>query len=95
MTNDRGEYRLLGLGAGTYEIKAELSGFATVVLSNLEFLVGQNATVPITMKVATLEEKRDGDERIAAHRPALGADPGNVDRRQMEELPIRAATGCS
>ena len=88
VTNERGEYRLLGLGPGAYEIKAELSGFATVTLSNLEFLVGQNATVPITMKVATLEES----VTVTSESPLIDLRSaqisGNVDRRQMEDLPI-------
>ena len=88
VTNERGEYRLLGLGPGVYEIKAELSGFATVLLSNLEFLVGQNATVPITLKVATLEES----VTVTSESPLIDLRSaqisGNVDRRQMEDLPI-------
>jgi hypothetical protein len=88
VTNERGEYRLLGLGAGRYEIKAELSGFGTVVLSNLEFLVGQNATVPITLKVATLQES----VTVTTESPLVDLRSaqisGNVDRRQMEDLPI-------
>ena len=56
VTNERGEYRLRGMSPGRYELKAQLSGFATVVFSNLEFLVGQHATVPFTLKVAALTE---------------------------------------
>jgi hypothetical protein len=88
LTNERGEYRLLGMRPGRYELKAQLSGFSTVVLSNLEFLVGQNATVPITMKVAALEES----VTVTAESPLVDLRSaqvaGNVDRRQMEDLPL-------
>jgi hypothetical protein len=52
ITNERGEYRLLNMPAGKYTIQAELSGFSTVVLRDVELLVGQNATIPLTMELA-------------------------------------------
>ena len=95
VTNERGEYRLLGLGAGRYEIKAELSGFATVVLSNLEFLVGQNATVPITLKVATLEES----VTVTSDTPLVDLrsrrSPATSIGGRWRICRSRAATGCS
>ena len=48
-TDAKGEYRLLNVPAGNYKLQAELSGFATVVLSRVELLVGQNATIPFSM----------------------------------------------
>src|SRR5687768_4419379 len=56
VTNERGEYRLVGLPAGVYELKAELAGFAPMLYAEVELLVGQNATVPFTLKLATLQE---------------------------------------
>src|SRR6185436_17731908 len=56
VTNERGEYRLLNMPAGKYTIQAELSGFSTVVLRDVELLVGQNATIPFTMKLAQVSE---------------------------------------
>jgi len=52
MTNARGEYRLLNVPPGTYALQAEIAGFATVILLDIELLVGQNATIPLTMKLA-------------------------------------------
>ena len=56
VTLDRGEYRLAGLPPSTYKIQAELAGFSSVVLADLEMLVGQNATIPFTLKVASIAE---------------------------------------
>src|SRR5437899_50026 len=56
VTNERGEYRLLNLPAGMYTVQADLSGFATVILRDIELLVGQNAAIPVTMKVAQVSE---------------------------------------
>ena len=88
VSNERGEYRLQNVPPGKYSIAAELSGFSTVKISEIELLVGQNATVPLQLKVATLEETVtvSGETPLVDIRSSQVA--GNVDRRQMEELPL-------
>src|SRR5262245_32304953 len=88
VTNERGEYRIVGLPAGVYELKCDLAGFAPMLYSEVELLVGRNATVPFTLKLATLEESVTvtTESPLVDLRTARVA--GNVDRRQMEELPI-------
>jgi hypothetical protein len=88
-TNERGEYRIPGVPAGRYKVQAELSGFSTVVVPDLELLVGQNRTVPFTLQVATLQESVTvtGEAPLVDTRSASVS--GNVDRRQMEELPLQ------
>jgi hypothetical protein len=88
VTNERGEYRLLGMLPGRYEIKAALSGFDTTVLSNLEFLVGQNANVPITMKVASIEEAITVTGASPLVDISSAQIAGNVNPRQMESIPL-------
>lgn len=89
ITNERGEYRIPGVPAGRYKLQAELAGFSTVVVPDLELLVGQNRTVPFTLQVATLQESVTvtGEAPLVDTRSA--AVSGNVDRRQMEELPLQ------
>src|SRR5207244_10886029 len=60
VTDVRGEYRLVGMQAGKYKVQAELAGFAPSVLSEVELLVGQNATIVLSLKVARSEERRVG-----------------------------------
>ena len=52
----RGDYRLRGLAPGRYKVQAELSGFTTLVIADVELLVGQNRTLPFTLQVASLTE---------------------------------------
>jgi hypothetical protein len=89
ITNDRGEYRMPGVPAGRYKMQAELAGFSTMLVPQLEMLVGQNRTVPFTLQVATLQESVTvtGEAPLVDTRSA--AVSGNVDRRQMEELPLQ------
>src|SRR5712675_3674450 len=53
VTDERGEYRLANVQAGTYRLQGELQRFATMVIPQLELLVGQRATVPLVLTVAT------------------------------------------
>ncbi len=89
VTDERGEYRLLKLPPGTYRIQAELAGFATVLIPRVELLVGQNGTVPFTLKVAAVSEVLT----VTAEAPFVDISTsqvaGNVNRRQMEELPLQ------
>ena len=88
VTDARGEYRLQNLLPSTYSLSAELAGFGTVKIPEIELLVGQNATVPLQLKVASLEESVtvSGESPLVDIRSSQVA--GNVDRRQMEELPL-------
>src|ERR687898_3380484 len=56
VSDERGEYRLRGLPAGRYRVQAELSGFYTIVIPEIELLVGQNRSLPFLMQVASLSE---------------------------------------
>jgi carboxypeptidase family protein len=89
ITNEKGEYRLPTVPAGKYSIQAELSGFTTVVLRDVEILVGQNATIPITMKLASVTETLTVIGETPLVDVASSQVAGNVDRRQMEQLPLQ------
>jgi len=88
VTDGRGEYRLR-LRPGTYKISAELSGFGPFLLPRLELLVGQNASVPITMKLASVSEALTVTGESPLVDTTSSQVAGNVDRRQMEDLPLQ------
>lgn len=56
VTQNDGRFRFLNLPPGTYTVNAALSGFTTIVRENVVIVVGSNAEIPITMKVAALAE---------------------------------------
>lgn len=89
LSDERGEYRLLRLPPGKYKVQAELQGFASVIVPEVELLVGQNATVPFTLKLAQVSET----VTITGEAPLVDTTSsqvaGNVDRRQMEQLPLQ------
>ena len=89
VSDERGEYRLRGLAPGRYRVQAELAGFSTVVIPDIELLVGQNRSLPFQMQVASLSETLT----VTGEAPLVDVSStqvaGNVDRRQMEELPLQ------
>ncbi len=89
VTDSRGEYRLPGLLPGRYRVQANLAGFTSVLMDGIELLVGQSAALPFTLKVADLNEM----VVVTGEAPFVDVTSsqvtGNVDRRQMEELPLQ------
>ncbi len=87
-TKGRGEYRIIGVPAGRYKIQATMTGFTTVVIPEIELLVGQNRTIPFTLKLATSEEVTvTGEAPLVDTKSSAVA--GNIDRRAMEQLPLQ------
>lgn len=87
-TDARGTFRLVGLPPGRYEVTAELSGFGKLVNSDLRLNVAQEATLSLTLKLATLQEAVTvtGELPIVeTTRSALGT---TITTSEIEELPI-------
>ncbi|HYU78800.1 MAG TPA: TonB-dependent receptor, partial [Vicinamibacterales bacterium] len=89
VTDARGEYRLVNMAPGLYKVHIELSGFATTEFPQVELLVGQSVSLPVSLKVAALAETLtvSGEAPLINTRSSQVA--GNVDRRQMEDLPLQ------
>lgn len=88
VSDAEGRYRLPTLRSGVYRVAAELAGFTTVTIDNLELLVGQQATRNVRMSLSSLQESvtvRSEAPLIELKQSRLG---GNVDPRQMQELPL-------
>jgi len=89
VSDERGDYRLPKLPAGKYKVQAELAGFGTVMVPSVELLVGQNGAVPFTLRAAAVAET----VTVTGEAPLVDLTSsqvaGNVDRRQMEELPLQ------
>ena len=88
VTDAKGEYLIVNLPPGRYSLGAELAGFGSATVPALELRVGQNATLPLSLKVGSLAETIT----VTGESPLVDITSsevaGNVDRRQMEELPL-------
>ena len=105
VTDERGEFRLLNIDPGRYKVQAELPGFATVAVPQIELLVGQNANIPFVLAVATLRETVmvtgesplvdiSSSEVAGRHPSALSASrmlsPAHTIRHKMSASPAPA-----
>src|SRR5262245_8252681 len=87
-TDERGEYRIINVPAGVYALKASRVGFETITISSFELLVGQLGRATFTLRIGGLR-----DQLTVTNDPPLldatsSAITGNIDRRQMENLPL-------
>jgi hypothetical protein len=88
VTDERGVYRIAAR-VGAYQLTAELQGFATVARTGVEVLVGQIANINVQMAPSNVQET----VTVSAEAPLLDVTTstlgGNVDPRQVQELPIQ------
>jgi carboxypeptidase family protein len=56
VSDSSGNYKFVDLPAGTYRLKAELTGFTTSIREELRLTVGFNARVDVTLKLGAMEE---------------------------------------
>jgi hypothetical protein len=56
VTDSNGVARFIALPPGTYTVKVELQGFATINQEGVTILVGQTAKLTMTMKVGMVAE---------------------------------------
>src|SRR5436190_21601922 len=56
VTDAAGSYKFVDLAAGTYRLKAELTGFSAAIREDLRLTVGFNARIDLTLKLGTMEE---------------------------------------
>jgi Carboxypeptidase regulatory-like domain len=92
VTDDKGLYEVLYLNAGSYAVKAELSGFKTVVRAGYDVRVGDVLQVPLTLSTGGVEET----VTVTAESPLLNTTTGvsgtTVDAKQIAELPLGDGT---
>jgi hypothetical protein len=56
VSDSAGIYKFVDLPAGTYRLKAELTGFSAVIREDLRLTVGFNARIDLTLKLGAMEE---------------------------------------
>src|SRR5262245_5881006 len=82
VTDAGGAYRFPSLVPGTYTVKVELSGFATITRESIVVLVGQTTPVDFSMKVATLAE----NVTVTGASPTVDTTSANVNVNLSEQL---------
>lgn len=92
VTDADGRYRAPALPPGVYDIKAELSGFATAIRGRVPLTLGQELTINMNLKVATLAETvtvTGASPLVETTSNTLGT---TISRDQLDSLPVPGRT---
>jgi Carboxypeptidase regulatory-like domain/TonB dependent receptor len=88
VTEADGRYRFGALPIGTYEIKAELTGFTTATVTNLTLTINRELQQNITMGLTTLQES----VTVTGQAPVVEVTKSEVSsvitQQQIEMLPV-------
>ena len=87
VTGTDGQYRFPSIPVGTYNVTAELNGFASVTTRNVEVTVATERTVNFSLKQATVKEQITvtAEPLLVETSPAVGT---TISQRELENLPL-------
>lgn len=88
VTDDRGDYRFVGLNPGTYEVRAELAGFVPRGAANLDVGVGRTITVPLSLKVGGVAESVEVTANASTVDTTTTASDNSLSQELLKNMPI-------
>jgi iron complex outermembrane receptor protein len=71
-SDDQGHFNFSGLASGSYDLTTVVAGFSSMTQTNLQLAAGQTQTIPVQMKIGSLEQNVEvqaiaGDSIAAQH----------------------------
>ena len=87
-SNNTGEYVLLNLPPGSYTIQVEAPGFAKLLQNQVVLTLGQDAELPVNMKVAAATEEVTVESTAELIETQRSSESTTIDRERIENLPI-------
>lgn len=88
VTDDRGEYRFVGLNPGSYDVRAELSGFVPRASTALDVSIGRTLTVPLLLKVGGLAESVEVTANASTVDTTTTASDNSLSQELLKNMPI-------
>jgi hypothetical protein len=86
--NGQGEYRILLLPPGTYQVTAEAAGFAKTTVENVVITVGQVADLPVSLSVAGTQEVVNVSSAAELIETGRTSTTDTIEQRRIDNLPI-------
>ena len=88
ITDEKGSYRLPLLPPGTYEVRAELTGFTPKVVRGVRLTVGQYAELDIVLEVSATETEIvvSGSAEMVERQKTVQSS--TIEELQIDNLPI-------
>ena len=87
-TDDAGTFRVLSLPLGPQEVKAEKSGFKSVVRTGINLQVGQEAVVNLRLDVGEFVQQIAIEEKPPVVNVTTASVSGMVGEREVKDLPL-------
>jgi len=88
LADSNGRYRIAALRPGTYELRAELSGFAARARGGIQLFVGQEAAIDFELSVAGVQESVTVTGAAPLVETTKSEVSSVVDRKQIDMLPL-------
>jgi hypothetical protein len=88
ISDGSGEYRVLSLPVGRYEVKAEKAGFEVEVRQGLDLVVGQEAVVNMTLRVGAVSQQVTVTGDASLVNTTTASTSGLVSEEQVKDLPL-------
>ncbi len=88
ITDERGEYRVLSLQPGTYDVKAELTGFVTQQRSGVQVTVGQTAAADFQLQVGSSVETITVTDEAPVIETERAQQSETINENYIRHLPI-------
>src|SRR5579884_1175486 len=84
----QGEFRVLALAPGSYTVTVEAPNFAKLVAKNVTLTIGEQAELPLTMKVAAATESVEVNASADVIETQQTAQSTTIDQQRIDNLPI-------
>lgn len=88
VSDDRGNYRFPALQAGTYQVRAELPGFATEVVTDIDVGINRTVQLDIVMQVAAVEQEITVRADAVAVRTTDSDFKERINSRTIDDIPL-------
>src|SRR2546427_6615588 len=87
-SGEAGNYRVLSLPVGRYEVKAELTGFKGARQTGISLAVGEEAVVNLKLEVGAVRDEVTVNEEAPVVNTTTASVSGLVGEREVKDLPL-------
>lgn len=88
VSDDAGDFRVMSLPIGPYQVRAKKTGFKTQVRNGVNLVVGQEAVVNLRLEIGDFSQ----DVTVTEESPTVNTTPssvsGLVGERELKDLPL-------
>ncbi len=88
VTNGTGQFRVVGLAPATYDVSAQMAGFATEIRRGIPVAIGQTVTSDFKMKPSQVETVLEVTDQPPVVETERGGQTDRISQQYIADLPI-------